>query len=289
MKVFYHTDLDGIASAEIINYYNRQQGVTEIINFYSINYKDKFPIEKIKSMEVVYVVDFSLSERDFDSLLEITNNVVWIDHHKSAIETLGRKYNYLQGIREDGRAGCVLTWAYFYGNTIPLPPVIDMLGAYDVWDFSKHGDDLNKLQCGIRLDDHSPDNYAFWKEIIEYDYRLKDIIKMGEIALIYRNNQYSSIIKGWSFIAEFEGFKAVCCNVGSVSSQLFDSVKESYDLMMPFVFDGSQWTVSIYTKRDDIDCSELAKKYGGGGHRKASGFQCKELPIKCNKPIERIK
>ena len=29
---------------------------------------------------------------------------------------------------------------------------------------------------------------------------------------------------------------------------------------------------------DSIDCSELAKKYGGGGYKGASGFSAKEMP-----------
>jgi nanoRNase/pAp phosphatase (c-di-AMP/oligoRNAs hydrolase) len=60
---------------------------------------------------------------------------------------------------------------------------------------------------------------------------------------------------------------------------MFDTVEEDYDIMMPFVFDGKRWTVSLYTKKKDIDVSELAKKHGGGGHRQAAGFQCDQLPF----------
>ena len=35
-----------------------------------------------------------------------------------------------------------------------------------------------------------------------------------------------------------------------------------------------------YIPKKNIDCSEIAKKYGGGGHKQAAGFQCKELPFK---------
>lgn len=33
-----------------------------------------------------------------------------------------------------------------------------------------------------------------------------------------------------------------------------------------------RWTISLYTTHDDVDCGAIAKKYGGGGHRQASGF-----------------
>jgi uncharacterized protein len=33
----------------------------------------------------------------------------------------------------------------------------------------------------------------------------------------------------------------------------------------------------MYSKT--VDVSKIAVKYGGGGHKAASGFQCKELPF----------
>ena len=86
------------------------------------------------------------------------------------------------------------------------------------------------------------------------------------------------MVEIFSFWTKFEGYKVIACNIGMVSSQLFDSIKEDYDIMMPFVYDGKKWTVSLYTKKD-IDVSVIAKKYGGGGHKQASGFQCSILPF----------
>ena len=39
------------------------------------------------------------------------------------------------------------------------------------------------------------------------------------------------------------------------------------------------WRVSLYTIFDHIDVSEIAKKYGGGGHKNAAGFVCDNLPF----------
>jgi len=48
--------------------------------------------------------------------------------------------------------------------------------------------------------------------------------------------------------------------------------------MIPFVFTGKHWTFSLYTTKDEVDCSVIAKSKGGGGHKKAAGFQLPELP-----------
>lgn len=58
--------------------------------------------------------------------------------------------------------------------------------------------------------------------------------------------------------------------------------------MMPFVFTGKKWVFSIYSTHPEIDCSVLAKKYGGGGHKGAAGFQCigMELPLEFLKKFD---
>ena len=45
------------------------------------------------------------------------------------------------------------------------------------------------------------------------------------------------------------------------------------------MYTGTQYKYSLFTKRNNLDCSEIAKKLGeidglgGGGHAQAAGFQ----------------
>jgi nanoRNase/pAp phosphatase (c-di-AMP/oligoRNAs hydrolase) len=50
---------------------------------------------------------------------------------------------------------------------------------------------------------------------------------------------------------------------------------------MGFYFTGSEWGVSLYhaNHRKDLDLSEIAVRWGGGGHRGACGFRAKSLPF----------
>jgi len=282
MKCFYHTDMDGhCAGAIVAQAMSDQENDGTGFEYIAINYNHQFPFGEIKPNEEVVIVDFSLQKPgDFEKLLEITKRVIWIDHHKTAIEKWKHLDGNIEGIRRDGVAACELTWEYFYPDE-PIPPVVELLGDYDIWAF-KHGDATNYLQAGIKLNDTKPES-GMWAEWLDPEYYPDREIKEGKVALQYRDNYYAELIKSWAFFTTFEGYKVIACNAGSVSSQLFDTVKEDYDIMMPFVFDGKRWTVSVYTKKSDIDCSELAKKYGGGGHRQAAGFQCDQLPFSQNK------
>jgi oligoribonuclease NrnB/cAMP/cGMP phosphodiesterase (DHH superfamily) len=47
-------------------------------------------------------------------------------------------------------------------------------------------------------------------------------------------------------------------------------LKPEYDYIINFNFDLMQ--AQLRTLKDDIDLAEIASRYGGGGHKKASGF-----------------
>jgi oligoribonuclease NrnB/cAMP/cGMP phosphodiesterase (DHH superfamily) len=279
--------MDGVCSAAIVNYYFKKQNIQNSI-FIETNFSKDFPFNIIEKDEKVIIVDFSLQkDGDMEKLAAITKDIIWIDHHKTAIEK--HKDFKCNGLLDINFAGCVLTWKYFFPDK-DMPKIVDMLGSYDIWDFTKYGEQLNQLQCGIRLEECNPEsaNWNKWLSGKEFNELFKiyidvdtidDIIKKGRIALQYRDNVWASLIKSFSFFCNFEGYKCVCINAGSVSSQIFDTVKEDYDIMIPFCFDGKQWTVSMYAKNKEIDVSIIAKKYGGGGHKNAAGFQCKELPF----------
>ena len=68
-------------------------------------------------------------------------------------------------------------------------------------------------------------------------------------------------------------------NLGLCNGEYFDSIhQDDYDILIPFSFDGHQWHYSLYSQT--IDVSEIAKKYGGGGHKAASGFTWDNLLLK---------
>lgn len=274
MKCFYHADMDGHCSGAIV----RHETGNPDIDFIEINYHNDFPFGVINPGELVYIVDFSIQkEGEFDKLLEITNNVVWIDHHTTAIERHSH-LSYLKGIREhDKPAACELVWKYFAGDTKKTPRAVKLLGDYDTWTF-KYGDETKLFQAGIKLEKTHPKS-PIWDGLFKDDGKVAQIIYQGDIAIKYRDNVSENLMRGFSYETVFEGHKGIVCNQGITGSHLFKSVeKKEYELMIPIVFDGSQWTVSVYSTTG-IDCAEIAKKYGGGGHKGAAGFQCKVLPF----------
>ena len=112
MKCFYHNDLDGHCSGAIV------KKVMPEIDMFEIDYKDPFPIHMIESGEKIILVDYSLPNLNaWDLLFERTSEVIWIDHHKTAID-MNPQYNLhlpfdIHGLRYTGHSAAYLTWCYF--------------------------------------------------------------------------------------------------------------------------------------------------------------------------------
>ena len=92
IRVYHHNDADGLASAYLIAKKCVEREVKYELT--EMDYSKPFPIENITSEDIVYILDYSIEPAEMIKLLRITNKVIWIDHHKSAIE----KYKEWKGI-----------------------------------------------------------------------------------------------------------------------------------------------------------------------------------------------
>ena len=298
MKTYHHNDLDGYCAGFWVNLNVGIKANTEGKIHYKtspINYNQKFPFEEIEKNEQIWIVDFSLEPSDMLKLLEITQDITWIDHHKTAIEKYKDFPHEVRGIRKDGEAGCVLTFKYIHwwtqrGNgpinlnnerlDNPVPEFTKLIGDRDIWKF-EFGDRTKYFYLGCQLYDWANLNSSFWKMPFVYeDEGIEKIIKEGIISEKYRDNFSKHYLQSLSFETIFESYNCLAMNMGLCSSEYFLDNDRKYEILIPFVFDGKKWTVSLYTTKKEIDVSEIAKKYGGGGHKGAAGFVCKELPFK---------
>jgi len=288
LKCFYHkVDFDGECSGAIVK---RSYPQCEMIG---INYGDEFPWDSIELDETIFMVDFGMQPfDDMVKLKEKCGKLIWIDHHSTALNDLKESGVEFDGIQKEDKAGCELTWEYLNPDT-PLPDSVYYLGRYDVWDLNANPNILS-FQYGMKQYEDTTPESNIWNEILpsksfkEYlngkvnPNHLAKIIVDGNLILKYQKAENKKRCEAMSFETEFEGLKAIAMNMGMTSSQIFDSVydENKYDIMLPFSRKLGQWTVSIYTTKDNIHVGKIAKKYGGGGHKGAAGFQCSKLPFK---------
>ena len=291
MKVFYHVDNDGKCAGfwvkELAKHYDNYP-----LEFYKINYGMEFPFDEIQENEQVYIVDYSIFPEEMDRLLEITNDVVWIDHHQSAIERYRGYTKNIRGIRLDGVAGCMLTFCFLYfmtdggvgeviknfdiSMTQKAPMFTKLIADYDVWTF-EYGTRTREFASGFDLYDNEP-NDEVWNDLAnDIDETLLDAIcKSGADIIAYRSRWAAEYCTTKGFVATLDGFRAFAINLAMVSSDDFNSVdSENYDMFVGFSSDGKVWTYSLRSNK--IDVAKIAMNHGGGGHVGAAGFSSDEL------------
>lgn len=297
MKVFYHDDLDGRCAGFWVKRYAEK--TNKIIECIPVNYNIPFPLNTIKVDEEVWIVDFSISIELMLDLLAQTEKVIWIDHHKTSIEKY-KDFKYkIPGLRKDGTSACELTWAYAEEllvlpncelhwtasevNLEKCPYFTKLIGDRDIWKF-EHGRDTELFFLGMCALDTNPESKV-WVDLenqILYNKNttyLRHIINSGETIENYKKQWTKEYRDTWGFEIEFEGYKCYAMNLGKCGSESFGEKVNKYDVVIPFVMDKfGKWNISFYSAK--VDVSEIAKKYGGGGHKGASGTVLAELPFK---------
>lgn len=297
--VFYHSvDLDGICSGAIIRFKLKSylKIPPDAIEMYPINYGEPFPWDKINKEDIIYMADFSLNINDMKKLIT-EYNFIYIDHHKSAINEILLQKLQVKGSMDLKMAACELCWEYLFPN-IKTPYIIKYLSKYDNWTKDNDWYDITlPLQYGIRLDKELQDpGNKLWEKlftdpIFTTTYCSKALFN-GKIAFKQLKSLGDIAIKSDSFIGNLDGIKVLCLNSSFRDSAVFEEYFDPsiHDACLVFRIDKNLITqVSLYTMKNNIDVSIISKKYGGGGHKQASGFQCKKLDIDGNYNIKVIK
>ena len=280
IKCFYHSaDFDGICSAAIVK---RKYPEADL---YPIDYGQDFPWGDIRHDDTVIMVDFCLSPFDrMIKLQKLCEEFIWIDHHETALNH--KKDRSFSGVQvRDFMAACELTWEYFFPSE-PIPTAVKYLGRYDVWDTGDIA--YMHYQYGIRSGYliRNPTS-VLWRYLLDETDMGKGMnrkfLEIGRYIYDYVRVEAERYAARYAISVKFLHYNAITLNRGNVNSTVFNSVYNSdrHHLMIAYCKLPSRlWSVSLYTTHDHVHCGEIASRYGGGGHKGAAGFQCRDLPVK---------
>lgn len=305
--IYHSIDLDGWMSAAIVKYWFNKT-YTDIhleisdpdssIDFIGYNYGQ--PIPDLSEYNQVIMCDISFPKEEMEKIHNklcqwYKEKFIWIDHHISAINNNG---NFYDGLRDTKFSACELTWKHFFPNE-QMPEIVRLLGRYDCFGHKGTNEEQSVLefQYGARRKiSNYEDAYYFLKLTLdeynkpnrpEYS-QLNDIYEQGRSIYSYLCTEARQPYKN-GFEIEFEEEewvynpndilfhkrKFICINRERFNPINFgiDYHKDGYDGCACFYFDGINYNFSLYNDNGLVDCSVIAKKYGGGGHKGASGFR----------------
>lgn len=218
----------------------------------------------------VYLVDFSYKLAIVEEICEKATRVVLIDHHKTAIEDLAPliESRRIEALVNLEKSGATLAWEWFHGHSEQrMPQLLRHIEDRDLWRFALNG--TREIQANVFS---YPYDFAVWDRLMEQP--VESLIAEGRA--IERKHHKD--------IAELLGVVTRRMTIGGydvpVANLPYTLVSDAANHLAqgePFAacyWDTPQGRVfGLRSVKDGLDVSEIAKQYGGGGHRNAAGFK----------------
>ena len=264
---FHHNGPDGHASGAIVHYALGPE-VQLIESDYDAT---SIPWEKVTQADKIVVVDFSFPVNEMVKLAD-GRELVWIDHHKSAMADFDGIADNWPGIRDVSEAACVLTWKYFFPEQ-PVPQAILLIGDRDIWRWAEK--DTGPFNESLYNQDHEASNTAFWKPLLENDRpTLEKMIEEGTWLRKISLRNVDHMMAARSFEVRFDGHNTLVINTKG-NGDIGDYGRDrNYEIIYCYVdqMQNGILTTNVTLFSAKVDVSVIAHRFGGGGHAGAAGF-----------------
>lgn len=253
---------DGFGSAVIV----KNAMGSEEVEFFAGSYA--FPPPDVSGRDVL-LVDFSYKRPVLESMLAVCNSMTILDHHKTAKEDLSSiDSDKLTLVFDMERSGAGITWDYFM-NPTQRPLFVQYLEDRDLWKKQLPGGD----EFTIALRSY-PQEFEVWERYLFSDDNCKFLIQEGAGIQRYYRLRVEEL-KKTAYQAQIYGYQ---CYVTNAPYFAASEVAGELAILPGAKFGVSYFEVSPgryqYSLRSkgDFDVSEVAKMFGGGGHKNAAGI-----------------
>ena len=284
IKLFTHTDLDGV-SCEILGRIAFGEDIDVVRCGYG-NIDDKVEefINSDEEYDKLFITDISVKKELADALNNISDKVILLDHHKTALWLNEYPFALVQVEDESvGKmCGAYLFYEYLkknheeFNDTLALKLFVKYVRMYDTWEWKEKYDNIIPKRLNDLMYMDGPNEF-----IDKMIYRLgnnlaifddTDLMKL-QIEQTYINSYIAqkneTLIVNDSLFPEYTvGITFADKYISELGNKLCELHPE---LDFVVLINMSTLTVSYRTVKDNLDLSAIAKGFGGGGHPKASG------------------
>jgi len=212
----------------------------------------------------IFMADFSYKRNVVEDMLKSADSVTLIDHHKTALEdlrgVLGMEHCALD------RSGAMLAWNFCFPDADP-PQLLKHIEDRDLWLFKLP--ETREIQAAVFS---YPYDFAVWDGLMAMP--VEELALQGEAIERKHHKDIAELLGVTQRRMVIDGHNVPIANLP------YTLVSDAAHIMAkgePFA--GCYWDTpegrvfGLRSTDEGVDVSEVAKKYGGGGHRNASGFK----------------
>lgn len=259
------------------NFKNKIDDVKFVDGYYSTNNYSGL-IEQMSGKNVL-ICDFSFKPDVFNKMIEATNsNILILDHHKTAkadLDNIDPKYK----VFDMNHSGAFITYTYVNGFH-NIPKVVLYVEDNDLWN--KKLPFTNEFTAFMFLQPFEYDSYVkFYDDdyfynackigeycVLQNRHHIDNILKSTEVSLMEIKNRYY-------FVAHVNCVGILISELGNTSMKKF--INANFTALYKQNIKFGNTLFSLRSLDDRSDTSSIAKLFGGGGHRNASGFTVQDL------------
>ena len=257
------------------------------VKYIGINHGDELPELEDKN---VLIVDFSLPKNKMDELKDRAKSIVILDHHitaekelssykatqafdhTSVYEAVSSKYGtadtpFIISAFNMEKSGARMAWEFCFPEDHP-PEFILYIEDQDLWRLSY--EHVKRFSLALRS---YPYEFEQWNVL---SVKVKQLIEEGKIIERFYNKKVNDLCKHAIF-EDIAGHNALVVNApGFMASDVAHELLErNPDIPFAACWYEVQGKRAYSLRSEDHrkDVSEVAKQFGGGGHRNAAGFR----------------
>ena len=255
--VIYHANCtDGFGAA-----YSAWKLLGNRTEYYACKHGTEPPDVKGKN---VVILDFSFDNATIKRMIEDSNSFLVIDHHKSAMVEL---HDISNTYFDMTKSGAMLAWEWFHPGKEP-PKFIRYIQDRDLWKW-----ELDYSKEFSAAFDMVPFEFEEFEKF-EDDSVFDDAVKRGSYILAYSKTVIKKVCEK-AVERKYKGMKVMAVNSSHWMSEIGARLAPDCDFAVIWYYDHEDRInkISLRAFHDAVDVSEIAKGFGGGGHKKAAGFQ----------------
>lgn len=221
----------------------------------------------------VYFLDFSYKEGQIRDMLEVAKSITVLDHHASAkkeLETLLRD-GEISGVFDMDKSGARLAWEHFHpGSAVPM--FVETVEDRDLWRFKFPN---TKPLCAYIFSFE----YSFetWNKIhsqFQSSTGMTMMLVAGEGIERKHQKDVTELVKRTKHRTIIAGFDVPIANLPyTYASDAGHLMCEGEPFAAICYYTPDGWEFSLRSEECGEDVSEIARTFGGGGHKHAAGFR----------------
>jgi oligoribonuclease NrnB/cAMP/cGMP phosphodiesterase (DHH superfamily) len=227
------------------------------------------PLPQFQPQSELWFLDFCPRAQQLVELLDAGHLVTILDHHLTAKEVLDTVQSpNLRAVLDMDHSGAVITWKHFFPRR-KVPMLLLYVEDRDLWRLQY--DETEAITEGLHALNWT---FDLWTRLHTNASDLDQLVRSGSLLISAKKTHITRIMERVYF-EEVGGYEVPTVNTDSYISDVGAALARAHpDKAFAAIWfqlpDGRRkWSLR---SAGEFNVAEIAKRYGGGGHKNAAGF-----------------